>query len=381
MAEVAERLIDCYTMYSRSAKPGFALLTLFTVWLTGTIELRTEIATESLLAEIRSNAPADCQWSAEEINQDVEEAYGIRIDMMHNYPPPTGSAAASPDAPATTVRALIPPAAGPQPAPHLPDRPLRRATRGSEARCTLGKAVGTRLRVFGQADLGAEMKNFARLEEHIITAYRDTETMRAQRPAERDTGWRTTLKDVEEEKIYEFELRLEVGACRRASFCRPRCARAPACPAHYAPSRSCAAGGDLRPASARRPDGWRVPPLRRVADRAACGRHASRAGCARRRLLRGRRLHRQDHTEVLQQMEAAREQAAADVPDHLALQPAPPQDAKAVYDASVPSVGPSYAGHRFAPPAPLDTRAGRRCVAGTCSSPRRRSPRSRSSSA
>lgn len=117
MAEVAEeRPTDCYAMYSRSAKPGFALLTLFTVWLTGTIELRTEIATESLLAEIRSNAPADCQWGAEEINQDVEEAYGIRIDMMHNYPPPTGSAAASPDAPATTVRALIPPAAGPQPA-------------------------------------------------------------------------------------------------------------------------------------------------------------------------------------------------------------------------------------------------------------------------
>ena len=184
--------------------------------------------------------------------------------------------------------------------------------------------------------------------------------MRAQnlKPADCNTGWRTTLKDVEEEKIYEFELRLEVGACRRASFCRPRCARAPACPAHYAPSRSCAAGGDLRPASARRPDGWRVPPLRRVADRAACGRHASRAGCARRRLLRGRRLHRQDHTEVLRQMEAAREQAAADVLDPLALQPAPPQDAKAVYDASVPSVGPSYAGHRFAPPAPLDTRPG-----------------------
>ena len=202
------------------------------------------------------------------------------------------------------------------------------------------------------------MKNFARLEERIQTAYPDAEAMRAQKPADRNTGWRTTLKDVEEEKIYEFELRLEVGACRRASFCRPRCARAPACPAHYAPSRSCAAGGDLRPASARRPDGWRVPPLRRVADRAACGRHASRAGCARRRLLRGRRLHRQDHTEVLRQMEAAREQAAADVLDPLALQPAPPQDAKAVYDASVPSVGPSYAGHRLAPPAPLDTRPG-----------------------
>ena len=74
------------------------------------------------------------------------------------------------------------------------------------------------------------MKNFARLEERIQTAYRDAETMRAQRPAERDTGWRTTLKDVEEEKIYEFELRLEVGACRRASFCRPRCARVPRAP-------------------------------------------------------------------------------------------------------------------------------------------------------
>ena len=100
MAEVAERPTDCYAMYSRSAKPGFALLTLFTVWVTGTIELRTEIAMESLLAEIRSNAPADCQWSEEEINQDIEEAYGKRIDMMHNYPPPTGSAAAtgSPDA-------------------------------------------------------------------------------------------------------------------------------------------------------------------------------------------------------------------------------------------------------------------------------------------
>ena len=233
MAEVAEeRPIDCYTMYSRSAKPGFALLTLFTVWSTGTIELQDEfaIATDSLLAEIRSNAPAD--WSAEEINQDVEEVYGIRIDMMRHLYPATGAAGAADasgggDAPATTVRALIPPAAGPQPAPHLPDRPLRRATRGSEARCTLGKAVGTRLRVFGQADLGAEMKNFARLEERIQTAYRDAETMRAQRPAERDTGWRTTLKDVEEEKIYEFELRLEVGACRRASFCRPRCARVP----------------------------------------------------------------------------------------------------------------------------------------------------------
>jgi hypothetical protein len=32
MAEVAERPIDCYAMYTRSAKPGFALLTLITVW-------------------------------------------------------------------------------------------------------------------------------------------------------------------------------------------------------------------------------------------------------------------------------------------------------------------------------------------------------------
>ena len=115
MAEVAEeRPIDCYTMYSRSAKPGFALLTLFTVWSTGTIELQDEfaIATDSLLAEIRSNAPAD--WSAEEINQDVEEVYGIRIDMMRHLYPATGAAGAADasgggDAPATTVRALIPP--------------------------------------------------------------------------------------------------------------------------------------------------------------------------------------------------------------------------------------------------------------------------------
>ena len=123
MAEVAEeRPIDCYTMYSRSAKPGFALLTLFTVWSTGTIELQDEfaIATDSLLAEIRSNAPAD--WSAEEINQDVEEVYGIRIDMMRHLYPATGAAGAADasgggDAPATTVRALIPPRRRPATSP------------------------------------------------------------------------------------------------------------------------------------------------------------------------------------------------------------------------------------------------------------------------
>ena len=84
---------------------------------------------ESLLAEIRSNAPADCQWGAEEINQDVEEAYGTRIDMMHNYPPPTGSAAASPDAPATTVRALIP-----LPGPETSPAPARQAAAPSHPR-------------------------------------------------------------------------------------------------------------------------------------------------------------------------------------------------------------------------------------------------------
>ena len=121
MAEVAEeRPIDCYTMYSRSAKPGFALLTLFTVWLTGTIELRTEIATESLLAEIRSNAPAD--WSAEEINQDVEEVYGIRIDMMRHLYPATGAAGAADasgggDATTLTVCALTPPIRRPATSP------------------------------------------------------------------------------------------------------------------------------------------------------------------------------------------------------------------------------------------------------------------------
>jgi hypothetical protein len=73
------------------------------------------------------------------------------------------------------------------------------------------------------------------------------------------------------------------------------------------------------PDSNNMPDAWREPPLPRVADRAACGRHASRRGCARRRLLRERRLHRQDVTDVPRQMDAAREQAAADVLDHLAL--------------------------------------------------------------
>ena len=37
MAEVAEeRPSDCYAMYTRSAKQGFAVWTLLTVWLAGT---------------------------------------------------------------------------------------------------------------------------------------------------------------------------------------------------------------------------------------------------------------------------------------------------------------------------------------------------------
>ena len=37
MAELAEeRPMDCYAMYTRSAKQGFAVWTLLTVWLAGT---------------------------------------------------------------------------------------------------------------------------------------------------------------------------------------------------------------------------------------------------------------------------------------------------------------------------------------------------------
>jgi hypothetical protein len=54
-----------------------------------------------VLAAIRSNAPA--HWSEEEINQDIEEVYDIRIDMMHKYPL-RPDPAAGPDATTPTVR-------------------------------------------------------------------------------------------------------------------------------------------------------------------------------------------------------------------------------------------------------------------------------------
>jgi hypothetical protein len=42
-------------------------------------------------------APAD--WSAEDTNQDIEEVYGRRIDMVDQYPaPPATGPAASPEA-------------------------------------------------------------------------------------------------------------------------------------------------------------------------------------------------------------------------------------------------------------------------------------------
>ena len=129
MAEVAEeRPKDCYAMITRSAKQGFAVWTLLTVWLAGTTtrSVEFEIATNAVLAAIRSNAPA--HWSEEEINQDIEEVYDIRIDMMHKYPL-RPDPAAGPDATTPTVRPLI---NRPRPCPHpprtgLPHRPLRRA--------------------------------------------------------------------------------------------------------------------------------------------------------------------------------------------------------------------------------------------------------------
>ncbi len=60
-AEVAERPIDCYAMYTRSAKPGFALLTLITVWsLTRITELHGEfeIATDPVGRDTEQRAGA-----------------------------------------------------------------------------------------------------------------------------------------------------------------------------------------------------------------------------------------------------------------------------------------------------------------------------------
>ena len=51
MAEVAEeRPKDCYAMYTRSAKQGFAVWTLLTVWLAGTTTrtVEFEIATDAV---------------------------------------------------------------------------------------------------------------------------------------------------------------------------------------------------------------------------------------------------------------------------------------------------------------------------------------------
>ncbi len=80
-AEAAERPIRCYAVYTRSERAGFAVLTLYTVWSSGTTERRTEveIATDPRLAEL--------------LRSDNEEAYGAEFDMMRGYPPTTGSAA------------------------------------------------------------------------------------------------------------------------------------------------------------------------------------------------------------------------------------------------------------------------------------------------
>ena len=137
MAEVAEeRPSDCYAMYTRSAKQGFAVWTLLTVWLAGTTtrSVEFEIATNAVLAAIRSNAPA--HWSEEEINQDIEEVYDIRIDMMHKYPLRPDPAAGQ-DATTPTVRPPInrPPAV-PAPAPHRSSAQTAAPSRKSETRCT-----------------------------------------------------------------------------------------------------------------------------------------------------------------------------------------------------------------------------------------------------
>ena len=110
----------------------------------------------------------------------------------------------------------------PAPASHRSSTQTTAPSRKSETRCTR-QAVGTRLLLFGQADLDAEMKNFARLEDHLQKAYPNKETMRAQKPDDLNAAgkpnpdWHTTLKDVKQEKIYEFELMLNVRASREAS--------------------------------------------------------------------------------------------------------------------------------------------------------------------
>ena len=92
-AGAAERPTACYAVCTRSEREGCAVLTLHTVRSTGTTEGRTEVEidTDPWLAELLRSS-------------NLEEAYGVQFDLMHNYPPTPGSAARSP----RTVRPLSP---------------------------------------------------------------------------------------------------------------------------------------------------------------------------------------------------------------------------------------------------------------------------------
>jgi hypothetical protein len=111
LAEAAERPSRCYAVCTPSEREGFAVRTLYTVRSTGTSVRRAEV-------EIATDP-----WLAELLRSRGEEAYGVEFDMMHHYPPTTGSAAGS----ARTVRPLSPPPARNRrrvsTAPRLPDQP------------------------------------------------------------------------------------------------------------------------------------------------------------------------------------------------------------------------------------------------------------------
>ena len=109
-AEAAERPSRCYAVCTPSEREGFAVRTLYTVRSTRTTVSRAEV-------EIATDP-----WLAELLRSRGEEAYGVEFDMMHHYPPTTGSAAGS----ARTVRPRSPPPARNRrrvsTALHLPDQ-------------------------------------------------------------------------------------------------------------------------------------------------------------------------------------------------------------------------------------------------------------------